>query len=206
MSPRRLDELFDAAQEVAPEGREAWLDRVCIDDAELRRRLQRLLDADARVDGILESGRPLIREALSEEAQAPSSFGVWRVPGPLGAGGMGAVWLERAAGAALAAARKLLPKGNYKLGASLFALARAKLALRKGSEAEALLREALAVRSPPFPAGDPRVLDVKVTLIRALEIQDKAAEAAPLRDSVTPLLAASDSPYLAGLRRRITPD
>lgn len=89
----RLDELFEAALEIEPADRAAWLDAACDGDDGLRRELQRLLRADAHAGGILESGRPLICEALAEEAEAPEHFGVWRVLGALGTGGMGAVWL-----------------------------------------------------------------------------------------------------------------
>ena len=58
-------------------------------------------------------------------------------------------WLEDA----LAAARKIYPAASYRLGVPLFALARADLALERNVDAENLLREALAVREPPYAAN-----------------------------------------------------
>jgi serine/threonine-protein kinase len=104
---------------------------------------------------------------------------------------------------ALASGRSALPPHNYRLGSPLFALARAELALGHATNAESLLREALAVRSPPHPSTDPRVLEVKVALINALEAQHRQDEADDLRAGIEPLLAASKSPYAVDLRARL---
>lgn len=93
MAHARLDQLFDAASAIAPEQRAAWLDSACGDDVELRGKLERLIAADARAEGILESGPALIAGVMLEQATPPQAFGVWRVLRPLGTGGMGAVWL-----------------------------------------------------------------------------------------------------------------
>ncbi|MDN5924602.1 MAG: serine/threonine protein kinase, partial [Xanthomonadales bacterium] len=93
MNKQRLDALFDAAQDIAPEHRAVWLDEVCAGDGELRHALERLLIADACAGGVLESGPELIAEVLTQSASAPQAFGVWRVLNSLGAGGMGEVWL-----------------------------------------------------------------------------------------------------------------
>ena len=52
----RIDDLFNAALELSPSEREAWLDRACGDDDGLRSELVQLLDEDARAasDGFLE--------------------------------------------------------------------------------------------------------------------------------------------------------
>ena len=110
---------------------------------------------------------------------------------------------ERSASQAVAIARRTLRPGHYQLGIALFALARTKLALEKTGEAERLLREALTVRTPPFPADDPRVLEVKVGLINALETLFRKDEARPLRDEIEPLLKASPSPYANDLLARL---
>lgn len=92
--PRQcLDELFDAAQDVPPERRRTWLETVCAGDEDLRRDLERLLKADARTDGVLESGPELLAGAMAAGVEPPARFGVWRVTAALGAGGMGEVWL-----------------------------------------------------------------------------------------------------------------
>jgi eukaryotic-like serine/threonine-protein kinase len=51
----RIDDLFNAALELSPSEREAWLDRACGDDDGLRSELAQLLDEDARAasDGFL---------------------------------------------------------------------------------------------------------------------------------------------------------
>jgi serine/threonine-protein kinase len=120
---------------------------------------------------------------------------------------------QRAAGqrdAALASAQTavkdvqtLLPRGNYISCGPLLALARANLALGHASEAEPLLREALAACSPPYPPDDPRVLEIKVALVNALDALGRADEARTLRGNLEPLLKASASPYLTDLRQQL---
>ncbi|HET8941671.1 MAG TPA: tetratricopeptide repeat-containing protein kinase family protein, partial [Rudaea sp.] len=100
-------------------------------------------------------------------------------------------------------ARKVFSYHYYGLGLPLFAQARARLAVGKSAEAEPLLREALAVRSPPHPANDPRVLEVKVALVNALVAQNRNDEAQTLRREIEPLLKASSSPYAADLLARL---
>lgn len=99
-------------------------------------------------------------------------------------------------------ARSAFPSGSSLLGAPLFALAEAHLALGHGGEAEQALREALDVRHPPYPAADPRILEVKVALSLALRMQGRVREADALRDEIRPLLRAS-SPYLRALEARL---
>jgi len=53
------------------------------------------------------------------------------------------------------------------------------------------------------PAGDPRVLEVKVALVDALEGQGRAAETRALREEIEGPLRASRSPYAADLRARL---
>ena len=81
--------------------------------------------------------------------------------------------------------------------------ARADLALGRADEAEPLLREALAVRSPPNPPGDPRVLELQVALVNALEALQRVEEARTVRAAIEPLLHASASPYAKILQRRL---
>jgi len=105
--------------------------------------------------------------------------------------------------ASLSKARDILPERHYLLGTPLFALARAELALHRDADAEILLREALAVRSPPYPANDPRVLELKVALLLALDAQHRNREANALRAEVEPSLRASHLPYAIDLRQRL---
>jgi len=104
---------------------------------------------------------------------------------------------------ALRVARQVYPQAYYRLGVPLLALARVDLALEHAGAAEALLREALAVRSPPYAADDPRVLEVQVELVAALNMSRKHDEAEALRARVEPVLNRSNSPYLRDLLARL---
>jgi serine/threonine-protein kinase len=115
--------------------------------------------------------------------------------------GDGATALESAR-QALAFAARAYPADDFRRGFALYALARAQLAAAKPSDAEPLLREALKLRHPPFPDAHPRVLEVKVALVQALDAQGKDSDARALRDEVTPLLAAA-LPYNQTLRARL---
>jgi len=108
-----------------------------------------------------------------------------------------------AAARALELGRAGLPQGNYRLGYPLFALARVELAQERAGSAEPLLREALAVRSPPHPPNDPRVLEVKVALVDALTVLGKTTQAETLRSEIEPQLKASPSPYARDLIERL---
>ena len=103
----------------------------------------------------------------------------------------------------VAGARTLFEPGQIGLGTPLFALARAELKLGHASVAESLLREALAARSPPNPPDDPRVVEIQVALISAVQAQGRTDQAHNLRDAVEPILASWSSPYAAILRRQL---
>jgi tetratricopeptide (TPR) repeat protein len=113
------------------------------------------------------------------------------------------------AGAAYATAQQALAYGrkalhdNYDLGSPLFAMARASLALERASDAEPLLREALALRSTVHPPDDPRILEVRVALIEALTTLRHTDEAGTLTAEVVPVLQASVTPYSADLLKRL---
>jgi serine/threonine-protein kinase len=93
MSTDRIDALFEAALGVPTDRLGAWLDAACGGDVALRAEIERLLRADARNLGVLESAAGDIADVLTDDRVQPAAFGVWRVLGPLGAGGMGEVWL-----------------------------------------------------------------------------------------------------------------
>ena len=71
-------------------------------------------------------------------------------------------------------------------------------------DAENLLREALAVREPPYAANDPRVLEVEVEMVKALRANGKVEEAKALALKIQPLLDKESSRYVAELRERST--
>ncbi|MET0230758.1 MAG: serine/threonine-protein kinase [Rhodanobacteraceae bacterium] len=104
---------------------------------------------------------------------------------------------------ALEIARSALPARNIGLAQPLFALARANLVQERAEEAERLLREALAVRSPPLRDDDLRVLEIKAELAVALDALNRSDEANAVRNEIEPLLAASASPYAKDLTERL---
>jgi predicted Ser/Thr protein kinase len=93
----RLRELFDAALDLDPVEREAYIDAACGDNAALREELRQLLLAH-------ESSAPWLDRPVIEPPPAPKPWegrqiGTYTVQKQLGSGGMGAVYLaERAVG------------------------------------------------------------------------------------------------------------
>jgi serine/threonine protein kinase/tetratricopeptide (TPR) repeat protein len=87
----RLEELFDAAIELPPAERAAFLDREC-PDPDLRAELEKLLQAEAASGDFLQATPPGRAQLL------PGTLvGEWRVGDLLGRGGMGEVYaVERA--------------------------------------------------------------------------------------------------------------
>jgi serine/threonine protein kinase len=101
MTPQRwtrIEEVFEAATELNPEVRTAFLDRECAGDPELRAELERMLGADSlhspAVREAVAAGRSLVLEQAAAGTRAIGRrFGAYRVTGVLGYGGMGAVYL-----------------------------------------------------------------------------------------------------------------
>ncbi len=107
-----IESLFERASDLPEAERDAFLDRECGHDEQMRQEVEALLRADRAADGILD--RPLERAAgavlatPSGPADAPPAgalppgtlIDVYRIVRELGHGGMGAVYLaERADGA-----------------------------------------------------------------------------------------------------------
>jgi len=92
----RLDELLQAALELAPDERPAFLDRECGDDTELRRRLDHLLALAESGDSWLQPGGGVPEsETITRHvgAHALETVGPYRLRHRIGHGGMGEVWL-----------------------------------------------------------------------------------------------------------------
>ncbi|MCX7513912.1 serine/threonine-protein kinase [Frateuria sp. STR12] len=102
---------------------------------------------------------------------------------------------------ALSIGSHVLPQDNWQIAPALFTLGRSELALGHGGEAETALRRALGLRDTRLPATDPRMLEVRVALVRALDMQHRSAQARSLRAAIEPLLSASPQANL--LRRRL---
>lgn len=116
---RQISEIFDLVADAAPGRRGDLLDRLCVGDAGLRRKVEALLRADAaaaRFDRHVESACASALRDWSDEAEAEATvprIGAWRVVSELGRGGMGVVLLvERADGQyEQRAALKLIKRG-----------------------------------------------------------------------------------------------
>jgi serine/threonine protein kinase len=89
------DEIFCDALELASSAeRAAYLDRACGDDADLRRRVQRLLEAHAGADGFLAAGPPVEAETTDVVAEAPGTVvGPYKLLEQIGEGGFGVVFM-----------------------------------------------------------------------------------------------------------------
>jgi WD40 repeat protein/serine/threonine protein kinase len=95
--PDRIETLFFAALEQRDElARSAFLDRACGGDAELRRRIEELLDAELKVGEFLGAPAvaPGLRPEVSDEHESPDDrIGPYRLLRMIGEGGMGVVYL-----------------------------------------------------------------------------------------------------------------
>ncbi len=92
---QRLEALFYEALDLEPSLREAFLDRSCAGDADLRREVEKLLRASGETVGFLHQPvREAAREMVSESGDAAGlRMGAYRLIRTLGEGGMGRVYL-----------------------------------------------------------------------------------------------------------------
>ncbi|MGK7311858.1 MAG: tetratricopeptide repeat protein [Candidatus Longimicrobiales bacterium M2_2A_002] len=95
---RRVEEIFSEAIALPESDREAYLERACGDDGELRREVDSLLRADAAAGGFGAAVEAALGEVAASVHGEPSRtfegrrIGSYEVRGVLGRGGMGAVY------------------------------------------------------------------------------------------------------------------
>ncbi len=121
---KQIDELLDAALELSPADRPAFLDKACTGDAELRRKVEALLQSEAEAKSFIEApaaafaAEMLVEndhksriDAFQPKASHPEQqVQQYKVLSQLGAGGMGEVWLAEHILLKRKVALKLLPE------------------------------------------------------------------------------------------------
>jgi TolB-like protein/Tfp pilus assembly protein PilF len=105
----RVKAAFDAARDLDCAARAAYLDAAFADDAESRRRVQAMLDAD--VSSFLDTPAPVVLglDAAPDEDVVGRTIGVYTIESRIGAGAMGAVYRARDARLDRPVALKFLP-------------------------------------------------------------------------------------------------
>ena len=88
----RLEHIFAEATTQPPHARNAFLERTCGDDADLRRELEELLRAHDAVGVLDNAALPAGSAGPQPSLAAGSCLGSWRIEQMIGRGGMGEVY------------------------------------------------------------------------------------------------------------------
>ncbi|MGC4070920.1 MAG: serine/threonine-protein kinase [Nibricoccus sp.] len=91
---QREEDLFEAARERRTRAeRKAFLDRACVNEPELRTRIEALLAAGDEAEPFFEEGGALIRSKLPGEEAIGTKIGRYKLVQKIGEGGCGVVYL-----------------------------------------------------------------------------------------------------------------
>ncbi len=117
---KEIDKLLDAAFELSPEKRKAFLNQACGDNHELRKEVEALLSADERAQSFIEAPALVQHSDLLSKDQElfdhpfPFTFGHYQVLHQIGEGGMGKVYLAEDKSLSRKVALKILRGGFAK--------------------------------------------------------------------------------------------
>lgn len=96
---QKIKRILLEAEEMTIPKREAWLKEICEGDEELLADVRELLEADAEQTSDLKASMQAPAHPMAGDLSG-MKIGTWRLLRPLGAGGMGSVWLADRADAA----------------------------------------------------------------------------------------------------------